>query len=91
MTTILIIGGVIFLFYLFSNNSSKSSTHPTSRPEEKAKKSKEYVSGKSIISLVKTILKKFGFDEFEVKIYLKEKSEQKKGSKKSDLTLFDNE
>jgi uncharacterized protein with ParB-like and HNH nuclease domain len=45
---------------------------------------------KSMISLVKQILRKFGFDEFEVKIYLKEKSASKAGRKKSEITLFDN-
>ncbi len=48
------------------------------------------LSAKSIISLVKTILRKFGFDEFEIKIYLKEKQEQKKGKINTEPTLFEN-
>jgi uncharacterized protein with ParB-like and HNH nuclease domain len=49
------------------------------------------LSAKNIISLVKTILRKFGFDEFEVKIYLREKSDQKNGKVKKEMTLFDDE
>ena len=46
------------------------------------------LSTKSKIALIKTILKKFGFDEFEIKIYLKEKSDQK-DKKQTTATLFD--
>ncbi len=47
-----------------------------------------HLNTKSKIAVIKTILRKFGFDEFEIKIYLKEKSEQKE-KKKTEPTLFD--
>ncbi len=49
-----------------------------------------HLNTKSKIAVIKTILKKFGFDEFEIKIYLREKSEQKE-KRKTGVTLFDNE
>jgi hypothetical protein len=47
-----------------------------------------HLNTKSKIAVIKTILKKFGFDEFEIKIYLREKTEPKE-KKKKEITLFD--